>query len=135
MTRDDLEKYRDNKKWVEELLEEYESKLERIKRLGQVISDMPKAQNKPNYEHEKLMDDYKEMLEVAHQKQKHLNAIVHQLNKINPFYANILFKIYVKGKPLGVVADEINYSYNKVCTYKGLALIEFDKLDEKNQCG
>ena len=130
MTREDLEKYKDNEKWVKELEEEYANKLESIKRLGQVITDMPKAQNKPNYAHEELMDAYKEMLNVAYKKQQQLNMIVKQLDELDkPLYSRILFLLYIKGLPLEDVSDKVGYSYNKVSTYKGWALNEFDKLD------
>lgn len=135
MNREDLENYRDAEQWVENILEEYEDKLEKIKKLSQVIDDMPKARNKPNYEHEKIMDEYKEILEIAYQKQKQLKNIIKQLDKLKPLYSNILFLTYVEGMKLEEVAEKVNYSYNKTCTYKGLALNEFDKLNKVGNFG
>lgn len=129
MTRDDLKNYRYTKEWVEDQLEEYENRIQKVMNLGQSLSGMPKAQNKPNYELEKIIDEYKDILKLVHQEQRKMSEIVKQLNLLKPLYKSILYKRYIEGKKLEQISTEVNYSYNRTCAYNGYALNEFDKLD------
>ncbi len=132
MTREYLINYRHHKEWVDEQLEDYEERMERVLHLTQLLTGLPKGQgDKASYELEKIMDDFKDILKMVHEEQAKLSAVLIQLNKLKPLYKNILKKRYVQGKKLGQVATEVGYSYNKTCTYNGFALNEFDKLDEE----
>ena len=132
MNREYLINYKHHKEWVDEQLEDYEERMERVLHLTQLLTGLPKGQgDKANYELEKIMDDFKDILKMVHEEQAKLSAVLIQLNKLKPLYKNILKKRYVQGKKLGQVATEVGYSYNKTCTYNGFALNEFDKLDEE----
>ena len=89
---------------------------------------MPKAQNKPNYALEELIDKYNELINIMNEEQNLQNEIIKQLNKLKPIYKLILYKRYIEGKSLEEVSTEIGYSYNKTCTFNGDALDEFDKI-------
>ena len=130
MTREDLINYNDNQKWVEEQLEDYNYRIERVMNLTQIITGMPKASGKPNYELEKVIDEFKDTLELIKEEQAKQNKILEQLNELKPLYKRILTKRYVEGKKLEQVALEVNYNYYTTCRFNGYALNEFDKLDK-----
>lgn len=131
MTREDLKNYRHSKEWVDEQLEDYNERIERVISLSQNLNGLPKAKGKPNYELEKIIDDFKEILEMVHQEQEKLSKILKQLNLLKPLHKNILYKRYIEGKKLEQISTEIGYSYNRTCAFNGYALNEFDKLDKK----
>ena len=131
MNRKDLENYKDNQQWVEEQLEDYNNRLDRVTKLTQNLNGMPKAQGKPNYELEEFLDEFKETLELIKKEQQKQNKILEQLNGLKPLYKRILTKRYIEGKRLEQVAIEVHYSYHTTCRFNGYALNEFDKLDMK----
>lgn len=133
MTREYLKNYRHYKEWVDEQLEDYNERMERVMHLSQHITGLPKAKGNTSYELEKIIDDFKDILNMVHEEQKRLNAVLIQLNKLKPLYRNILYKRYVEGKRLEQVATEVGYSYNRTCSFNGYALNEFDKLDEEEK--
>lgn len=130
MTREDLKSFKDAQDWVDEQLENYQMRIDRVTKLGQVIDGMPKAQNKPNYELEKIFDEYKEILNIVHSEEKRLKEIIEVVNQLPPLYKRILTKRYIEGKSLEQVAYEVGYSYNRTCSFNGYALNEFDKLNK-----
>ena len=132
MTRKDLKNYLDNQKWLEEQLENYEAKKEKVIKITQTLNGMPKASGKPNYELEELMDEYNKILVLIKKDQEKQNKILEQLNCLEPLYKRILTKRYIEGKKLEEIAVEINYNYYTTCRYNGYALNEFDKLDKNN---
>ena len=131
MTREDLKNYKDNKEWVDEQLENYNERIGRITSLTQAITGLPKAQGKPNYELEELIDEFKDTFQIIKEEQEKLNKVLEQLNKLKPLYKRILTKRYIEGKKLEQVAIEVSYSYYRTCRLNGKALNEFDKLDER----
>lgn len=68
-----------------------------------------------------------EKLEKHYQNQK---KILTQLDKIKQPYRLILDKVYIQGKTLVKVADEMNYSYVDICRKHGKALKEFEKIND-----
>ncbi len=133
MNREDLKNYRYNQKWVEEQITKYEGMKESVYNLSQAIDGMPKAQNKPNYTLEDLMDKFNEILEIIYKDQEKQNNIIKQLDKIEPLYRNILYLRYIKGLDLEEISTEIGYNYYKTCRLNGEALEEFDKVGKKEQ--
>ena len=131
MNREDLKKYRYNKIWIEEQIELYQEMKQRAEGLRtSVIDGMPKAQNKPNYVLENLIDQYNYILEKLGEDQKIQNKILLQLQKVEEPYRSILTKYYVQGKKLVRVADEMNYEYEYVKHLNGTALNKFDEIGE-----
>jgi len=128
MTREDLKNYKYKKDWIQSQINKYIEQREQIMGLSQYFDGMPKAQNKPNYELEELVDKYNELINIMNKEQSELNDIIKQLNKLKPIYKLILYKRYIEGKSLEEVSTEIGYSYNKTCTFNGDALDEFDKI-------
>jgi hypothetical protein len=133
MTREDLKNYFYNKKWIDSQLEKYLEQKQRAEGLKAVVLDgMPKGHNTPNYAIEELLDRYDELIAYCNKEQEKLNEINKQLlNMENSQYRLILTYRYVNGKSLGWIADELSYDYYEICKRHGLALEEFDKLDEK----
>lgn len=133
MTREDLKKYKGNKLWIDEQIELYKEMKQRAEDLQAVVLDgMPKAQNKPNYAIENLIDKYDFILEILAKDQEKLNNIILQLKEVEEPYRTILTKYYVQGKTLVKVADEMNYNYEYVKRMNGIALNKFDELNKKD---
>lgn len=133
MNREDLKSYRYSQEWVEEQISKYEEMRERVYKLSQLLDGMPKAQNKPNYTLEDLMDKFNELIEIVYKDQEKLNLIIKQLNELKPLHKIILYKRYIKGKTVEEISIEINYSYYETCRINGNALEEFDKLDKESK--
>lgn len=133
MTKEDLKSFKDAQDWVDEQLENYQMRIDRVTKLGQVIDGMPKAQNKPNYELEKIFDEYREILNIVHSEEKRLKEIIEVVNQLPPLYKRILTKRYIEGKPLEQVSAEVGYHYNRTCTLNGYALKEFSKLTKPDK--
>lgn len=133
MTREDLKNYLYNKKWIDSQLEKYlemKSKVEGIKAVA--FDGMPKAHNQPSYAIEELLDRFNELIGYCTKEQEKLNRLNQQLLEMeNSQFRLILTYRYLNGKSLGWIADELNYDYYEICKRHGLALEEFDKLDEK----
>ena len=128
MTREDLKNYKYRKDWIQSQINKYIEQREQAIGLSQYFDGMPKAQNKPNYALEELIDKYNELINIMNEEQNLQNEIIRQLNKLKPIYKLILYKRYIEGKSLEEVSTEIGYSYNKTCTFNGDALDEFDKI-------
>ncbi len=128
MTREDLKNYKYRKDWIQSQINKYIEQREQAIGLSQYFDGMPKAQNKPNYALEELIDKYNELINIMNEEQNLQNEIIKQLNKLKPIYKLILYKRYIEGKSLEEVSTEIGYSYNKTCTFNGDALDEFDKI-------
>lgn len=128
MTREDLKNYKYRKDWIKSQINKYIEQREQVMSLSQYFDGMPKAQNKPNYALEELVDKYNELINIMNEEQDLQNEIIKQLNKLKPIYKLILYKRYIEGKSLEEVSTEIGYSYNKTCTFNGDALDEFDKI-------
>lgn len=132
MTREDLKEYISTKRWIKNQLENYRSQLELLEGIKSKVYDgMPKAQNKPNYVIEELMDSINEMLQLFDDEQKKLNQIIKQLLQMKDTpkpYRSILTYLYVDGLSLEETSVQIHYSYQKTSTMHNIALKEFDKL-------
>lgn len=128
MTREDLKKYRGNKLWIDSQMELYQEMKQRAEGLKAVVLDgMPKAKNKPNYAIENLIDKYDFILnELAKEQEKQIEILL-QLRKVEDPFRKLLFKYYIQGKKLVRVADEMNYSYDRVKHVHKVALKKFDE--------
>lgn len=115
MTREDLKKYKGNKLWIDDQIELYKEMKQRAEDLQAVVLDgMPKAKNKPNYAIENLIDKYDFILnELAKEQEKQIEILM-QLRKVDNPFRRLLFKYYIQGKTFVKVADEMNYSYDRV---------------------
>ena len=130
MTREDLKNYRGNKLWIEEQIELYTEMKQRAEGFKAVVLDgMPKAKNKPNYAIENLIDKYNFIIEELASEQEELNKIILQLKRVEEPFRKLLFKYYIKGKNFIKVADEMNYSYDRVKHVHKIALKRFDEAD------
>ena len=130
MTREDLKKYRGNKLWIEDQIELYTEMKQRAEGLKAVVLDgMPKAKNKPNYAIENLIDKYDFILnELAKEQEKQIEILM-QLRKVDNPFRRLLFKYYIQGKTFVKVADEMNYSYDRVKHVHKIALKKFDEAE------
>jgi len=133
MNKEDLKNYKYSHKWIKEQLEKYEEQVTMVYNISQSLDGMPKAQNKPNYAIEELMDSYAELINILKNEQKKLNNIIKQLNELNPLHKTILTERYINGKTLEEIAANIGYSYHRTCRINGDALNEFDKVGKKWQ--
>lgn len=130
MTREDLKNFRYNKLWIEEQMELYKEMKQRAEGLKAVVIDgMPKAQNKTNYAIESLIDKYDYILnELAKEQEKQIEILM-QLRKVENPFRRLLFKYYIQGKTFVKVADEMNYSYDRVKHVHKVALKKFDEAE------
>ena len=127
--RDELKGLKYSQDWVKEQILRYEEQRTIVMNISQNIDGMPKAQNKPNYAIENLLDSYNELLNILAEEQKKINKILQQINKLSPIHKTVLTKRYIEGKSLETIASEIGYDYYNTCKLHGKALNEFDKLD------
>ncbi len=132
MDRKELINYRNNQEWVKgrkEYIEEYSSTITKI---TSTISDMPKGsksvQDSMAEKIAKLLDMVDDLLDKVLQVEEKQHEILNKLDSIEQPYRNILDKVYIQGKSLVRVADEMNYSYRQMCRLHGDALSQYDKL-------
>ena len=132
MDRKELINYRNNQEWVKgrkEYIEEYGSTITKI---TSTISDMPKrsksVQDSMAEKIAKLLDMVDDLLDKVLQVEEKQHEILNKLDNIEQPYRNILDKVYIQGKSLVRVADEMNYSYRQMCRLHGDALSQYDKL-------
>ena len=78
----------------------------------------------------KLLDMFNELMQIILDEKEKQKRIVEQVEQIEFPYRNILFKVYIQGKTLVKVADEMGYDYKHMCYKHGIALNKFDELDK-----
>lgn len=76
----------------------------------------------------KLMDNFNELLDKILKEQEQQKAILLKLNELEQPYKLILTKMYIEGKRLIKVADEMNYNYEYMKRMHGIALNKFDEV-------
>lgn len=133
MTREDLKEYRYAQKWIKEQIDKYIEQRTMVYNITQTLDGMPKAQNKPSYALEELMDKYDEIINILLRDQEKQNQIILQLREVEEPYRNILHDKYILGKSLETIASEMPRAYENVCRMHGVALNKFDELDESRQ--
>lgn len=69
-------------------------------------------------------------MDIVLKEEEKQRKIVEQVKKVEFPYCNILFKVYIQGKSLVKVADEMEYDYKHMCYKHGIALNKFDELDK-----
>ena len=134
MTREDLKDYKYNQQWIKgrlEYIEEYKSSITNI---SAILSDMPKGSKKVQDSiAEKIVNLHEsidQLLENINQQNKKQAEILNQLDKVEQPYRLILEKIYIQGKSLVAVANEMNYSYEYIKHMNGIALLKFDEIEK-----
>lgn len=130
MNRKDLKDYKYNHQWIKgrfEYLKEYKTSIESI---SNILSDIPKGSGKVNDSMAEkiaiLIDNINELLEKVVIEDNKQKQILEQLQKIEQPYRLILEKVYIQGKSLVTVANEMNYSYENICRKNGRALRKFE---------
>ena len=111
MTREDLKIYKYDKEFIKDKLEYIEEQKAILYKITYTITSMPVGSNKveDNMAEKlvKLMDLFDELLDIVKQMQSKQIKIEEQLLKVEQPYRNILDKVYIQGKPLTQVADEM----------------------------
>lgn len=133
MIREDLKNYRYAQKWIKEQLERYEEQRTIVTNITQNLDGMPKAQNKPNYALEKLLDQYNYIIELLAKDQEKQNKILEQMMLVKEPYRTILTDKYIKDMSLEEISIDVHYSYDRTCKMHGIALNLFDELDKSGQ--
>lgn len=132
MNRQDLIDYRNNKSWIDDRISDIEQRRELLNRLTAIYGEQPRGsssiQDKVADDLAQLLDETEEYFKLLNDLKKKQFEIEDSLDKLTPFYRNILYKVYIKGKKLVTVADEINYSYEETCRKHGTALNMYDNL-------
>ena len=94
MTRTDLENYKYLKQRLQEKLDDYEEKFNKITKLTATIDGMPKGFNKPNYAVEELIDSSMEIINIYNEelkKEKEILLQLEELKAIDERYYNVLY--------------------------------------------
>ena len=73
---------------------------------------------------------FDELMNIVIEEEKKQKKIVETINKMEFPYRNILYKVYIQGKTLVRVADEMGYSYVQICRSHGTALDKFDEIED-----
>lgn len=132
MTREDLKVYKYDKEFIKDKLEYIEEQKATLYKITSTITGIPvgskKAQDTMAEKLVKLMDLFNELLDHIKQMQEKQSEIEKQLLKVEQPYRNILDKVYVQGKSLIQVADEMSYSYVHICREHLVALNKFDEI-------
>ncbi len=76
------------------------------------------------------MDCFNEMMDKVLEEEKKQKEIVEQVQRLEFPYSLILDKVYIQGKRLVKVADEMGYDYKHMCYKHKIALKKFDDLDK-----
>lgn len=134
MNRQDLKDYRNNKQWVEirkeSIIEEYEGIQKLTATYGYNAGGSSEVQDRLAENLAKLLDMKMETLDYAIRLEVKLQNIDNKLKYIEQPYRNILTFVYVEGKTLVEVANELSYSYVQVCRNHGIALKKWDNLKD-----
>lgn len=70
------------------------------------------------------------MMDKVLEEEKKQKEIAEQVQKVEFPYSLILDKVYIQGKRLVKVADEMGYDYKHMCYKHKIALEKFDDLDK-----
>ncbi len=139
MNRQDLIAYKDNKRWIEERKRKIESEYENIQRM--IVKYQEKTKGSLRVQDEMaeslaiLLDMKIESLNFAIKLEQDLSRIDRALLKVEQPYRNILTDVYVEGKTLVMVANDMDYNYKYMCTQHGKALKMYDNLKDVDKSG
>lgn len=132
MNRKDLFEYKDNKEWVDKRKDRIEEEYESLQKMIATYGDQPKGsssvQDRLAENLAILLDKKKETLDFAIKLEQDLIDIDNALLKIEQPYRNILTDVYIEGKTLVTVANDMNYNYKYMCRQHGKALKKYDEL-------
>lgn len=132
MDRKDLKNYINNQEWIKGQMEYIEEQKAQVNKLVATLSDMPmgsrEVQDSMAEKLTKLMDCFDELLGKILEDQNKQKEILEALDKVEQPYKVILNKMYIEGKTLVKVADEMGYSYSHICREHGIALNKFDMI-------
>ena len=132
MTRQDLKEYKYNKEFIKDKLEYIEELRESINKLTATISDMPRGSRQVEdsmaEKIAKLIDSVDNLLEIINRLQDKQIEIENTILNIEQPYRIILDKMYIQGKSLVKIADEMNYNYEYMKRMHGIALNKFDEV-------
>ena len=73
---------------------------------------------------------FDELMNIVIEEEKKQKKIVETINQMEFPYRNILYKVYIQGKTLVRVADEMGYSYVQICRSHGTASNKFDEIED-----
>ena len=132
MNRKNLFEYKDNKEWVDKRKAKIEEEYEGIQKMIATYGDQPRGsssvQDRLAENLAILLDKKKETLDFAIKLEQDLINIDNALLKIEQPYRNILTDVYIEGKTLVTVANDMNYNYKYMCRQHGEALKKYDEL-------
>ena len=115
MDREDLRSFKWNQKRINGRLEYIADYKSRINKLSTTLTVMPKGSRQVEDREAELlstlMDSVSELLEKINQENNKQKEIVNQLDKVKQPHKLLLEKIYIEGKNLVQVANEMNYDY------------------------
>ena len=134
MNREDLKRYKYVQIWIKDRIEYIETQKSTINRLTSILS-ICRSGSRQVYDNEaekiaKLMDCFNEMMDKVLEEEKKQKEIVEQVQRLEFPYSLILDKVYIQGKRLVKVADEMGYDYKHMCYKHKIALKKFDDLDK-----
>lgn len=136
MNRQNLIDYKVDKEWLKDRIQEIEERKKILNRLTAIYGNNASGSSCIN---DKLAEDLANLMDKTREYELTLKELEERLIEIvdmleyleNKKYRNILFKVYIQGKDLTTVANEIKYDYTYTTKLHGYALKEFDKICEK----
>lgn len=135
MNKEDLKEYKYNQQWIKGRLEYIEEYKTNITNITATLSDMPngsrQVQDNMAEKLSVLIDTVNDLLEKVVRESNKQKAILEQLDLIEQPYKLILEKVYIQGKTLVKVVDEMNYSYEYMKHINKVALNKFEKVNTK----
>lgn len=135
MDRKKLKKYLATQKYINSKIASYNARISTIAKLsasyeGEKVFTSRKIQDKEAEQLARLRDELDEKVkEFVEEGNKEFIEITHLIDKISdPIYKTILHEMYLQGKYLPDIGNDIGYSYRHICRLHGNALAEWDKL-------
>lgn len=135
MKKEDLKKYTYIQTWIKDRIEYLEEYKENVNKLTVTVMDVPSynksIKDKMAERITMLMDFADELTKNIKEQEFKKKEILNQLDKLEQPYQNILFKIYIQGKSLVQVSDELSYNYKYLSRIHMIALKKFEELANK----
>ena len=130
----ELKDYINNKKWLEERLNDIEERRTTLEKITTTLSSEPKGTPKMQDKVAEILagiiddtDRFERYLLDLKEKQIHIE---NKIDKLEQPYKTILYSLYIRGKTLVTVASEMNYNYTWMCEMHGKALKKYSNIAE-----
>lgn len=126
ITKIELEDFNKDADYIQSRKQRIMYLLEQTQKITSTLSNMPRGtsamQDKMAENLVKMMDMQNEVLDALVERERRLNEIVSEIEKLDSKYRNVVYLHYIENKTWEQVADTMNYERDYVCRLNGIAL-------------